>query len=66
MWIKNPNEAPVLDNALTLFITGLVLAKKDDNLDEYWEGDELKYECLDPTLGTDASADNFKIYKCKR
>ena len=61
-----PNQAPVLDNALTLFITGLVLAKKDDNLDEYWEGDELEYKCLDETLGTDASADNFKIYKCKR
>ena len=33
--------------------------------EEYWEGDELYYECIDTTLGIDASADNFKKYKCK-
>ena len=46
--------------------TGLVISERDDNLDEYWEGDELKYLCKDGELGTDASAYNFKTYKCKR
>ena len=46
--------------------TGLVISEGDNNLDEYWEGDELRYLCKDGELGTDASADNFKTYKCKR
>ena len=46
--------------------TGLVISEEDDNLREYWEGDPLKYLCKDGELGTDASADNFKTYKCKR
>lgn len=56
-----PGEKPVPPTE-----TGLVIAPKHNNTDEYWEGQELIYICTDSTLGVDASADNFKRYKCRR
>ena len=56
-----PAEKPIPPND-----TGLVIDPDHDNLQEFWEGQELRYICQDPSLGADASADNFKIYKCKR
>ena len=37
-----------------------------NNTNEYWEEEELVYVCIDPSHGVDASADNFKKYKCKK
>ena len=46
--------------------TNLVIQSIHNNTDEYWEEDELVYICIDPSHGVDASADNFKRYKCKK
>ena len=31
---------------------------------EFWEGEDLYYECIDTSLGVDANSSNFKMYKC--
>ena len=31
---------------------------------EFWEGEDLYYECIDASLGVDANSSNFKMYKC--
>ena len=31
---------------------------------EYWEGEDLYYDCIDTSLGADANSSNFKKYKC--
>ena len=46
--------------------TSLVIQSIHNNTEEYWEEEELIYVCIDPSHGVDASADNFKRYKCKK
>ena len=32
--------------------------------EEYWEGEDLYYECIDTSFGADANSSNFEKYKC--
>ena len=58
-WCPSEKEIPPDD-------TGLIIQSIHNNTDEYWEEEELVYVCIDDKFGVDASADNFKKYKCKK